>query len=115
MNALSTKAKDIAAKATGLRADQIERAVEEYRRAADSLHEEPKWQAIIHMCGPREAIHQYGADGTKVCLQINCFKVRGEWEQEKFYTLDGKPYETYGEARALELEREARPKPYGVP
>ncbi len=111
---ISAKAKEIAAKKIGLRPDQIERAVTEYRAAVEKIEVEPEWKAIWHMCGSREAMHQYCAEGTKVALQINSWKGRSGWEQEKCYTLDGNSYETFSEARAIELEREARPSPYGL-
>lgn len=67
---LAADAVEIAAKKTGLRADQIERAVAEYRAAADALHEEPEWQAIHHMSGKKEAFALYGSTETRVELSI---------------------------------------------
>ena len=102
-----------AATATGLRPDQIERAVAEYRSAAEALHVEPNWQAIMHMRGSGMAIAQYvDPDGeTKVTLQIDSHKHRGNWVQERAFVLDGTAYETFGEARAAELMRNATFKP----
>ncbi len=102
-----------AATATGLRPDQIERAVAEYRSAAEALHVEPNWQAIMHMSGNGIAIAQYvdPAGETKVTLQIDSHKHRGNWVQERAFVLDGTAYETFGEARAAELLRNAKFKP----
>lgn len=102
-----------AATATGLRPDQVERAVAEYRTAAEALHGEPNWQAFMHMSGSGISLAQYiDPDGeTKVTLQIDGHKHRGAWVQEKSFVLDGTPYETFGEARAAELRRDAKFNP----
>ena len=113
MSDLAKDAKETAAKATGLRPDQVERAVEEYRKAAAALHDEPEWVAILHM-SLREGggLHQYiaAAGETKVMLQVECDKR----EQVNVYVFDGKPFETYSEARAAELLATVRPTPYEV-
>lgn len=108
------KAADIAAMATGLRADQIARAVVEYRKAVAELHEEPAWAAIYHASGKNQGFAQYGAEGTKVVLSIESYKSNG-WQQEKSYLYKSKRYETFGEARAVELAETTRPTPYAVP
>lgn len=51
MSDLERKSVEVAAKATGLRPDQIQRAVEEYRAAVDKIGEEPVWKAIMHASG----------------------------------------------------------------
>lgn len=115
MTELSEAAKEAAARATGLRPDQVGRAVEEYRRAADALHDEPNWRAFMHMSlGDGGGIGQYidPEEKTKVTLQIETGK--RDAGQAKVFVLDGKPFETYGEARAAELLAVAKPKPYGL-
>lgn len=114
MSELSGAAKEIAAKATGLRTDQIDRAVTEYRKATDQLHAEPEWRAIIHMCGSREAYATYGSPETMVTLEIQSWKERDEWHEQRKYGLHGKAYESYGEARTAELLAITKFKPYSA-
>lgn len=106
MSDLADEAKKIAAAAAGLRPDQIASAVEEYRAAVSTLHEEPQWQAIFHMCFSNGGgISQYHdpAGETKVTLEIS--------GASRIYAIRGKAYETYGEARTAELLATTRPKP----
>lgn len=113
---LAAEAVDVAAKATGLRPDQIERAVAEYRAASYALHVEPDWTSQSHMSGSGFGCAQYidPAGETKVCLQIDSWKEHGDWKQESIYTFQGKAYPTYGEARAIELKAAAKQTPYAV-
>jgi len=101
-----------AAKATGLRPDQIEAAVSEYRAAASALYGEPEWTAVMHILGT----HQYAdPEGlTRVTMQIDEHKARGGWVQDRCYIYRGKPYETFGEARAVEVNETTRTKPREV-
>lgn len=93
MSDLTKDARNTAAKATGLRPDQVEAAVEEYRKAADALHEEPAWTAIMHV-SMRDGggLGQYGdpSGQTKVTLQIETWK-RGDGV--KVYVFDGKRHD----------------------
>lgn len=114
MSKFAAKAKEIAAKATGLRPDQVERAVSEYRAAVVDLHNEPEWVAIMHMSGQSMGIHQYGSEHTKITKQIECEVVRGNWESVECFVYDGKPYDNYSEAREVELMATAKPKPYEI-
>lgn len=109
-----TDALDIAAKAVGMRSDQVRRAVEEYRAASRSLEVEPEWKSVMHMSGQDTGLTQYIADGTAVTLQVESWKERGEWRQEQYYVFGDKPYEQYAEARGVELAATARPQPYEV-
>lgn len=113
--ALSKAAVSIAAKNTGLRPDQIERAIAEYRRACDETDAdyEPDWRAVYHVSGKGMNQHLYAAEGTKITLTINCYGRELE-KQEKVYGYNGKAFESFAEARAIELEEAARPKPYVV-
>lgn len=111
---LLSSAVEIAAKATGLRPDQVERAVEEYRSAIRETDEEPEWRAVMHMSlRDGGGFHQYAdpTGNTGVYLQIETDKK----SQDKVYVFQGKGYETFNEARAIELEKTSRPKPYEVP
>ena len=114
--ALNDDAKAIAAKATGLREDQIERAVVAYRAAAVDLHQEPEWRALAHYSGQNWGAAQYAdsSGNTLVRMEIHSHKVRGEWVQEKTFSVHDMAYETYGEARAAELKAITRPQPYEV-
>lgn len=117
MTDLNGVAKAIASKVSGLRPEQVEIAVSEYRKAADGLHDEPEWFAIHHMCGRREAYAAYGAKGgeTQVTMHVNSWKSKGdEWKQEVFFQVFGRTYESYGEARAAELTKLAKFKPHVV-
>lgn len=108
------RAVEIAAKATGLRTDQIERAVAEYRSAAKAIEIEPEWVGLMHMSGREMAIAQYAAEGTNVTLQIDSWIERGTWRSERCYVFKGQPFEHYSEARAVELSESTRPRPYVV-
>ena len=107
-------AAEVAAKATGLRVDQIQRAVEIYREAANGLEAEPEWQAIMHMGGQDIGLHQYRADDTAVTLQVESWTEHGNWRQVRYYLFEGTPYDNYAEARAIELKQSTRPKPYRI-
>lgn len=110
MSDIADDAKNVAAKATGLRPDQVEAAVNEYRKAADALHAEPDWRALSHWSfRDGTGTHQYtDPDGvTAVVLQIEC----GKRSSERLYVLGGKAYESFGEARTAELLKTAKPKP----
>jgi len=111
---MDARALDIAVKATGLRPDQVRRAVEEYRSAVSRIEAEPEWQALSHMSGGGFGLHQYLAEGTSVTLQIESWKERGVWQQKKCYVWNGRPYEYFSEARSAELAATAKPKPYDV-
>lgn len=114
MNDLANDAADAAAKATGLRPDQVKRAVEEYRKASEALYNEPEWTALMHMSyRDGSGIQQYrdATNETAILLQVECY---AKGDQRNVYVLDGKPFETYGEARSAELSANARPKPYSV-
>lgn len=114
MSDLSEIAKEAAARVTGLRPDQIEQAVNEYRRAANSLENEPAWTAQQHWSygdGGGSAVYVDPKSETKVALQIVTDKHgKSEW----IYTLNGKQFESYGEARAIEIVGAAKPQPHAV-
>jgi hypothetical protein len=113
MSGTDPKAIDIAAQATGLRSDQVERAISAYREAVSTV-QEPNWTMVSHMCGDGFGIAQYAAEGTRITLQIDSRQERGEWKSEPRYVLNGTPYEHFAEARAAELKGTVRPKPYAV-
>lgn len=112
MSKLAANAKEIAAKATGLRPDQVERAVSEYRAAVIDLHNEPEWAPIMHMSGPTIGLHQYGSEHTKITKQVETELVRGDWKYAECFVYGGQPYDSYSEAREVELMATAKPKPY---
>lgn len=99
----------IAAKAAGLREDQVVAAIREYRHATDAVEAEPEWSAIMHMSGAGYGFHQYAdpTGSTKVTLQVE----EDSKKQFRSYILDMKSYKTFGEARQIEIERAVRPKP----
>lgn len=102
---LEKSARAAAAKAAGIREDEVETAVRAYRAALSSLHDEPQWQAVLHMSfGYGGGVHQYAADGTDVTLEI-CN--HGKGKSERIYVLKGQVYETLAEARAVEVEQSA--------
>lgn len=104
MSDLAKAARDAAAKATGLRPDQVDAAVQEYRRAANALHEEPEWRSLMHVSmSDGGGIGQYGdpRGQTHVTLQIETGP--GGKDGVKVYVLNDKPFDSFGEARAAEL------------
>lgn len=116
MGEIDSSASDVAAKATGLRPDQIARAVEEYRRAADALHTEPQWRAITHMSGPQWGHATYGSSDTMVVLEIESWRAGREekWHESRHYGFAGKAFDTYGEARTAELLALTKTTPHAV-
>jgi hypothetical protein len=114
MNAHASKAEEVAAKATGLRPDQVRAAVAEYRAAATSLEGEPEWSPLSHMSGKDWGCAMYVADGSAVCLQIENWTERGEWQSERCYIYRDTRYELYAEARGAELSDTTRQKPHAV-
>jgi hypothetical protein len=116
MSDLAREARDTAAKATGLRPDQVEAAVQEYRKATEALHQEPEWALLMCFSYRRGGgIAQYAdpSGQTRVTMQINTGQKQGE-RGTTLYSLNGKPFETFGEARAAELLVQARTKPRSV-
>jgi len=112
MTSLAPSAIVIAAKATGLRPDQIERAVNAYREAVDELEgDEPQWIALSHVCGQRMSFAQYRAEGTAIFKQIDSSLVRGGWRTSTLFIYTGRPYQTFAEAREIELLATSRPSP----
>jgi hypothetical protein len=112
MSKLAKDARDTAAKSAGLRPDQVEAAVAEYRKALLALHDEPEWKAIMHVSyRDGGGIGQYRdlSGQTEILMQIETGK--GGKDGVRVYVLDGKPFETYGEARSVELLASAHPKP----
>jgi len=105
---------DVVAKATGLRPDQVDRAIHEYRLAVDQIEAEPPWEAIVHMSGPHQAIAQYGAPGTAITMQVESWKEREQWRECRYYVYGGRKFDHFAEARQAELAATARPKPYGI-
>ena len=117
MSDLADDALKVAAQATGLRPDQVERAVAKYRDAAQALHTEPDWRCLMHSSGKGGALAQYidPTGSTAVCLQIESHLERGNWVQEpNIYTLGRKAFESFGEARAAELRASTKPKPHVI-
>jgi len=110
---LSDVAVSVAAKATGLREDQIRRAVLEYRSATGAIDPEcePEWAALMHMHGKGFGIHQYVAHGTSVTLQV---ETGGKGPDIFVYVYKCKPYETFSEARAIELQETTMYHPHSV-
>lgn len=102
-------ARDVVAGLTGLPAAVVERVVREYRATVAELHDEPQWTAQTHISFGSSAIALYVADGTRVALQQESHKVRGDWQQfPNIYVLDSKVYETFAEARTAELSAERK-------
>ncbi len=106
---------EIAAKRVGIRADQVERVLEEYRSAARDVEEEPEWTAQTHISGFEFGMHSYIAEGTEIMLSIENWVERGKWKSGRSYHWRGRAYEEWGAARYDELLERARPVPYIVP
>jgi hypothetical protein len=96
------KAAEIAAKRTGLRADQVAAAVKEYRYSLAALSVEPEWTMLSHMSGGQMAVAQYAAEATAVVLQVDSWKERGQWKSERCYVFRSEAFETFAEAKAAE-------------
>lgn len=92
----------LAAKVAGLREDEVRAAVEAYREAVKSLHDEPEWRSVMHIMG----ICVAHADGTEVQLELASATKR--LPAQRIYTYRRKVYETFGEARAAELADKAQ-------
>lgn len=96
------KARAIAAKVSGLREDEVDAAVTAYRSALADLHDEPEWQVVLHILGACTC----HADGTKV--EMHFAGATKKRPSERLYVYKGVPYETFGEARAVELAEQAK-------
>lgn len=97
-------ARSVAAKIAGIREDQVATAVEAYREALASLHNEPEWRVAMHFNG-MAVCH---AEGTEV--QMDYWPAKGKRPTQQVYGYRGKPYSTFAEARAAELRDSARTK-----
>lgn len=111
---LPKAATETAAKVTGLRPDQVEHAVNEYRKAAEALHQEPQWTALMHMSfRDGGGIAQYGdpSGETSIILQI---ETDSRGDEARVFVLEENAFDLYGEARAAELLENAKQKPHVV-
>lgn len=108
----------VAAKQSGLRPDQVECAVDLYRKAATDLIDEPDWKAVSHMSGSNFGAATYGAVGTKVTLLVESWKESrkegGGWAEAWSFHYRGEAYEHWSEARAAELAEEAKYRPHSI-
>lgn len=99
---IEARAREIAAKKAGIREDQVETAVAAYREAVNEQHDEPQWQAVMHILGM--CVCQ--AEGTQVQMEFH--SATKSAPSRKIYVYRHTVYETFGEARASELRDEAK-------
>lgn len=104
----------LAATLAGVRPDQASVVLEQYRQAVHDLHIDPEWTAVMHMSGPDLGMASYSAEGTSVMRVVESWKERGNWTSGESYQLHGAAYDSYSEAREIELGQTTRFKPLAI-